>query len=179
MPTIFEEAGEMRNAYEVEYGNLKQGSHEFDFQLDKVFFDRSEESILKNGNINVLLHLERTETHLTLKFSLKGVVECQCDICLSDLEYPIDAEEILQAKITDSFGEEEPDLIYLSTREHKVDIYQHLYDYVHLALPMKVVCEDSVNRSECDESVLERLNNDSNKEPEVNPEWEKLKDLFK
>jgi uncharacterized metal-binding protein YceD (DUF177 family) len=86
---------------------------------------------------------------------------------------------VLQVKITDSPGEEEPDLVYLSTHDHQIDMYQHLYDYVHLALPMKKECVDSVNRSACDGSVLERLNKKSNDSPEVNPEWDKLKDLFK
>lgn len=179
MPTIFEEAGAMRNVYEVEYGNLTPGTHAFEYQLDKAFFDRTEHSLIKNGKIDVLLHLERAATHMTLKFTIKGTVDCLCDVCLSELQYPIDTEEVMQVKITDSAGEEEPDLIYVNTHEHKIDLYRHLYDYVHLALPMKKVCADSVNRSACDEDVLKRINKENNEGPDENPEWEKLKDLFK
>lgn len=169
----------MRNAYVVEYGNLKIGPHEFDYELDDAFFEISENSILKSGNLKVLLHLERAATHLTLKFSITGTVDNICGVCLSNLKYPVESEEVLQVKITDSFGEEEPDLIYVSANEHRIDLYPHLYDYVHLALPIRIICEDSMNRSACERSVLDKLNVESNEGPEENPQWEKLKGLFK
>lgn len=169
----------MRSAYTVEFGNLKPGTHEFEFELGKEFFEESEDSLIKDGKINVLLQLERAASHLTLNFKFKGEVKCNCDVCLSELDYPISGEEVLQVKITDTPGEEDADLIYVGRNEHELDLYQHLYDYVHLAMPMKIVCADSLNRSACDERVLEKLNNDKKEDDQPNPQWDKLKDLFK
>ena len=52
-------------------------------------------------------------------------------------------------------------------------------DSVELSLPMRTLCEDSINREKCDDDYLNRLNSKEKVKHEVHPEMEKLKDLFK
>lgn len=162
------------------FGSLKEGIHEFEYQLNQSFFADFEQEIITNGDVHVLLNLERSERHLSLGFKLKGWVEKQCDVCLSELQFPVESEQNLHVKITDKLADDEADLIYLPGNEYQMDLGAHLFDYVALALPMKIECKDSLNREECDEKILEMLTTTDETDANAShPEWQKLKEIFK
>ena len=170
----------MMREYDLKFGQLKPGIHEFSYDIGKSFFTESEDGLIQDGELSVLLKLERSESHLNLDFGVNGFVRCSCDICLSDLRYPVKSENTVHVKITDSSkAPDDPDVIFVPVNEYKINLYQHLYDFIHLALPMRRVCEDSLNRDGCDEVALNAIEGKESRTLEQHPEMEKLRDLFK
>jgi len=161
----------------LKFGSLSLGDHEFTFRLDQLYFKSRIESLVTNGNVVVLLFVEKTERHLSLMFKLNGEITRVCDICLSELNYPIKCVGELMVKLTDQKLENQVDLIHLSSNTIELDLEDLFYDTLVLSLPMKIKCSDSSNREECDKIILELLNKPE-EESAPNPEWQKLKNLF-
>ena len=166
--------------FTVQFGSLKEGFHDFKYQLTDEFFALIEQDLIQKGEVSVLLNLERFERHMSCTFTLSGWVKKNCDVCLSNLRYPVECTHNLHVKITDKQIEEEPDLISIDSNAYELDLTNHLFDYVVLSLPMKLECKDAINREECDEKVLEMLANSKDETDNSNhPEWQKLKEIFK
>jgi uncharacterized metal-binding protein YceD (DUF177 family) len=169
-----------RKDFTIQFGSLKEGFHTFKYQLNKEFFALIDQDLIQEGDVSVLLNLERSERHMTLIFTLDGWVLKSCDVCLSELEYPVKSKQQLHVKITDKDIEEEPDLISVDSNAYELDITNHLFDYVALSLPMKLECSDALNRQECDEEVLAMLAKEEGEtDNSSHPEWQKLKEIFK
>ncbi len=170
----------VRKDFMLQFGSLKEGNHDFDYKLDDDFFSLIPQDLIEKGEVNVLLKLEKAERRLTLNVTIDGWVQKKCDVCLSDLQYPVKSTQILHVKITDKEIEEDSDLIGIGSNEYELDLVQHLFDYVYLSLPMKLKCSDSLNRNECDDKVLEMLAGpDEDGDNSNHPEWQKLKEIFK
>ncbi|MFT5725350.1 MAG: hypothetical protein ACI9JN_002475 [Bacteroidia bacterium] len=170
----------LRKDFTVVFGALKEGFHDFKYQLNDDFFALIEQDLIHKGEISVLLNLERSERYMTCDFTLTGWAMKTCDVCLSDLKYPVKSVQSLHIKITDKAIEDEPDLISLASNAYELDLTNHLFDYIVLSLPMKLECKDSLNRKACDDKVLEMLSNSEGETDNSNhPEWQKLKEIFK
>lgn len=169
----------MNAAYELVFGNLKVQNHSFEYRLNKEFFDHFDSEESKDGEVDVLINLERAQSHLDMHFNLKGWVQCDCDVCLSKLQMPIASDYYLHVKLVDQLLPDEADIIYIDRNAHKIDLTQLLYEYVFLSLPYRKLCADSLNEEKCDQSFVERMNEKGEGETETNPQWDKLKDLFK
>ncbi|MBK8882594.1 MAG: DUF177 domain-containing protein [Bacteroidales bacterium] len=79
-------------------------------------------------------------------------------------------------KIEDS----DPDIISFTTDEHELDLTQHFYEYIHLALPIKRVHPDDENgNSTCDPLMLDKLKELIVEEDNDNdPRWDELRKLM-
>lgn len=161
------------------FGSLKGGNHSFKYKLNDAFFESIEQDLIRKGEVEVLLNLERFERQLELHFSLEGWVEKSCDICLTTLKYPVSTTTYLHVKITDKPFEDEAELICLDSSAYELDLKPHLYDFVVLSLPMQIRCEDALDREECNNDVINKLESPPDETNNSNhPEWQKLKGLF-
>ena len=66
--------------YKIEFAGLKIGSHQFNFNADKQFFDRFNFSDFNDVLVNIDIDLIKKWTLLELEFVLKGVVNVNCDL---------------------------------------------------------------------------------------------------
>lgn len=169
---------ETENSFKLKFGSLSSGSHEFRFEMDVDFFQRRSESLVNDGLVNVLLKVEKAERQLVLLFKLKGTVGRSCDICLRELQYPVNYNGILHIKFTDKVIDDEAELMHLPSNAMEMSLADIFYDSVIISLPMKIECENSVDPKECDPKVMNILNAHEEEENNPNPEWQKLKDLF-
>ena len=71
-------------------------------------------------------------------------------------------------------------LLLLPADEHELDLKQYIYEYIHLALPIKRVHPDDKNgKSTCDPEMLKKLKEHIvNNENENDPRWDELKKLM-
>lgn len=169
-----------RKDFTIQFGSLKEGFHDFKYQIGDDFFTLIDQEIIQQGEVSVLLNLERSERHMTCNFTLNGWVTKSCDVCLSELQYPVKSVQHLHIKVTDKEIEEDSDLISVDSNAYELDLTNHLFDYIALSLPMKLECKDALNRKECDEKVLEMLaNSEDETDNSDHPEWQKLKEIFK
>jgi uncharacterized metal-binding protein YceD (DUF177 family) len=88
----------------------------------------------------------------------------------------------LLVKTGKSISEDDPDVLSLSSDEHELDLMQHFYEFIHLALPIKRVHPDDKNgRSTCNPEMLKKLNEllvEDEEEKHNDPRWDDLKKLM-
>jgi uncharacterized metal-binding protein YceD (DUF177 family) len=170
----------MSGSYIVGISGLKEGRHTFDFELDNKFFENFEESEIREGSLVAIVELEKRSSHMDLFIRISGEVEVSCDRCLGNFMYPLDCTNRLLVKFGKKIGEEDPDIISVPADEHELDLQQHFYEYVCLALPIKRVHPDDKNGfSTCDPEMIKKLNElIVDEESEGDPRWDELKKLM-
>lgn len=167
----------------IEIGKLKDGVHVLDWHLDARFFEAFEGSLIKDGSIDATLTLERAEGVFRSTLAVRGEVKASCDTCLEEIPLTIQNDLDFVIKLTDVPAEDDTDneVFYVQDNDPRFFVSQHIYDLVHLGLPLRKTCEDPGNTEWCNQDVLAKMNDDEhdNGEDGDDPRWDKLKDLFK
>lgn len=181
---------------EIEFSGLKPGIYDFDFELDKSFFEPYSNEKLSNGDVNFHVKMEKTEHLMTLSLSFSGTVETICDRCLAPLTIPIEGEETMNVKFSDTAVSESYDEIVLPTNAYKVDLAQQFYEMAIVSMPLQCVHpDDEDGNPTCDPTMLQYIsgstdaggNEEDDNVPrdegadkddsEIDPRWEALKAL--
>lgn len=144
---------EVAEGYSIAYRGLKNGTHEFRFEVGKPLFKAFESSEIKNGRCVVEVTLERGETMLTADVRITGHVVVACDRCLEDCRIPIDFEGQLLVKFSDEPREYDGEVLWLLPGEDEVDLSQYIYESIVLSLPYQRVHPEG----ECDPEMLKRF----------------------
>jgi len=170
----------MSGSYTIGISGLKDGRHTIDFEIDNKFFESFEESEIKEGSLVAIIELEKRSSHIDLFIRITGKVKVCCDRCLEMFFYPVESESRLLVKLGKKIEESDPDIISLTTDENELDLQQHFYEYIHLALPIKRVHPDDQNgNSTCDPVMLKKLDELLvEEENENDPRWDELKKLI-
>lgn len=141
-------------AYDIEFVKLNYGDHSFDFTVTDEFFETFESS-LKARDLKLNLVFTKATNNFTLLFNLEGKVNVECDRCLTAIDLPIKKSNTLMVKLTENLLEDQDDIIYILPTEYKLNIAQHLYDFILLALPIKKTC-DNVGLV-CDSTITQKI----------------------
>lgn len=168
--------------FNIPFSGLKQGKHNFNFQIDNTFFDSFEYDEFNNASIALEVILQKTSTMLELDFEASGTVNVNCDITSEPYDQPIDADLHLVVKFGDEYNDEDDEILILPHGEHQLNIAQYVYEMLVLAVPQKRVhpgIEDGTLKSE----VLDKLQELQPKEKrtdkeESDPRWDELKKLL-
>ena len=81
--------------YSIPFRGLKEGKHQFHFDIDETFFDHFESSEINRGEVLARIDLEKHSQFLELHFYLSGTVHVKCDRCLEDFPLEIQQPDIL------------------------------------------------------------------------------------
>lgn len=171
------------NSYSIEFRGLREDKHNYDFTITDDFFKKYEESEIKKGKVLINVEMDLRKDMIILNISLQGDVEIQCDRCLDYFYHPIS----YKTKLFVEFGYENSDIsdvdnkITISEKEDKIVLDKHFYDYIHLALPyQRFHPEDENGNSKCNIEMLNKLEELSSREikKEIDPRWDKLKNLY-
>ena len=92
--------------FDINLEDLEEGLSEFRFHLDDEYFEAVGGSEIHSGSIDTILSVHRTGATFSLNFDIKGTVIQTCDVCLDDVDLPIDAEEELTARLDEGYSEE-------------------------------------------------------------------------
>ena len=160
--------------YSIPFSGLKAGLHNFTFLIDnqlKDFFS-IEEFLSIQATANVAM--EKKETMLMFDFSIKGILEMNCDRCNAPINHDFFAEQDLIVKFSDRIGSEENDILFLSSQDHEIDLSHYIYELILLHVPLKKAHE---SEDLCDTDVIKALKKLEIKTSTVDPRWEKLKNL--
>jgi uncharacterized protein len=170
----------MSGRYTIPLSGLKEGRHAIDFEIDKEFFEQIEESEVKEGSLVANIEMDKRSSHLDLAIRISGNVRICCDRCLEMFFHPIVCENRLLVKFGKTIEDIDPDILSLPVGEHELDLQQHIYEYIMLALPIKRVHpDDKKGRSTCDPVMLKKLEElIVEEEPETDPRWDELKKLM-
>lgn len=166
----------LRN-YDIVFSGLKNGKHQFRFEIDKEFFKLFEtEQEFSIPKIEVDVLMEKHTTFLEFWIHTKGTVKLVCDISNDNFDHPIENEIKVLVKFGEEFDDSEVDVITIPAKDHAFNIAQLIYEDVILAIPMKKVSPDISSE---DLEVLERFSPKEEIEEELksDPRWEALKKL--
>jgi uncharacterized metal-binding protein YceD (DUF177 family) len=164
--------------FSIPFKGLKDGIHEYKFEINESFYKAFEEAPLENSDLIVNLRLEKKPDHMLLFFSNHGTIETDCDRCTARINLPLKFENRFIVKF-DENEREEDELVYIHPESHHLDVSKLIYDQILLAIPLIKVyaCENESPRP-CNKKVLDILNKREEKSPDINnPFGEVLKDL--
>ena len=158
----------------IRFSGLKPGNYTYCFTLTDEFFEEWKNEEIEGGRVEIEAKMERLERMLMFKFSLSGEVETPCDRCLGRVKIPIDGEEHLCVRFSDSESCDDEDVVVLPENAFEIDLSQWLYEYVAVRIPMQHVHPDG----ECDPEMTKYIVDESenrNGNDEIDPRWEALK----
>ncbi|MCF8257775.1 MAG: DUF177 domain-containing protein [Flavobacteriales bacterium] len=142
----------------VKFSGLSIGTHHFEFALNDRFFEQLEDSLIRSGDVKVMMTLEKKSTHLELSFTLGGEVGETCDRCAVDYRQSIEGEFRMFVKFGDAFEEVDDELMTVPHGTYELDVSQMVYEFIGLSIPLrKVPCETTGDTSVCDRAVLDRI----------------------
>ena len=123
----------------IDLKGLADGLNSFEFDLDDAYFKAVNAPEVGRGNVHVSLKIVRTQNdYFTLDFHEKGTVVLPCDLCLDDMEQPIETQQRLEAKFGNAYSED-GDLVTVPENEGILDVSWFVYEFILLALPIKHV----------------------------------------
>lgn len=166
----------LRN-YDIVFSGLKNGKHQFQFEIDKEFFQLFEtEQEFTEPKIVVDVFMEKHTTFLEFLVQTEGEINLICDISNDNFDHPIKNELEVLVKLGEEYDDSDIDVITIPSKDHAFNIAQLIYENVILAVPMKKV---SPNVSADDLEILNRFSpgEEIEEEPESDPRWEALKKL--
>ena len=168
--------------FSIPFSGLKQGKHNFNFEIDNTFFDSFEYDDFNDAKLNLDVLLNKTSVMMELDFEITGTVNVDCDITSEAYDQEISSELRLVVKFGDEYNDEDDEILVLPHGEHQVNVAQFVYEMAVLAVPQKRVhpgVEDGTLKSE----LLDKLNELQPKEKKDNkeesdPRWDELKKLL-
>ncbi|HZH73085.1 MAG TPA: DUF177 domain-containing protein, partial [Mariniphaga sp.] len=167
-----------RNKYDIEFKGLKEGLHEFSFDVQDSFFAHFDQRLVTKGELKIETILEKRGSFMKLFMNLNGFVELVCDRCLENYNQKVKSKYELFVKFGEN-NEEDDEIIWISPEEHKINLAQLIYEYIILSLPLKQVHPDKKDgTSGCNQEMLDklerhRLHEEKNKN--IDPRWAALK----
>ena len=170
--------------FNIPFVGLKEGVHQFDYNIESTFFEHFEYDEFNAVAIQVFLEFTKKSTLLELHFTAKGTVNVNCDVTNEPFDLPIENELFLVVKFGDEYNDENEELLIIPHGEYEINVQQYIYELIVLGVPSKRVhpgVEDGTLKSD----ILEKLEELSPKEKiekkdheEIDPRWDKLKNLL-
>ena len=163
--------------YDIVFSGLKNGKHEFRFEIDKKFFQLFDtEQEFTEPKIVAEILMDKHTTFLYFMIKTSGTVNLVCDITNKNFDYRIEHEIDVLVNFGEEFDDSNIDVITIPRTDYAFNASQLIYEDVMLAIPMKKVSPDI---SDEDLEILEKFSpkDEIEEEPESDPRWEALKKL--
>ena len=140
-------------AFRIPISGLKTGTHSYEFEVDKTFFEGIDYSLISDGKVHVNLELEKKETMMIGEFTLEGNVNTMCDRCNDPLELPIEGSYRIVYKFGNDVSDDE-NLIVLPEETYELDIAPQVYEFMCVSLPARLLHKPG----ECNEEMMALYN---------------------
>ena len=167
----------MSGLFKIPLNGLKEGRYTYDFKIGDKFFEQFEESEIKEGNLYANVELDKRSSHFDIFIRITGSVKISCDRCLEIFLQPIVSENRLLVKIGKEWDEDDPDMITIPADEQELDIRQYIYEFIHLAVPIKRIHpDDKDGKSTCNPDMLNKIKEHIiYYDKENDPRWDELR----
>ncbi len=170
------------NQYIIPFRGLKEGQHNFDFEIGERFFEENNALEITHGNIIAHIVLSKKTNFLELDVSMSGTIKLQCDRCTGYFNYPLEFRGKLVVKFKEETEDPDDQIMFLHPNADLLDLNQYFYDCIGLSIPIqKIHPESNKGIPGCDPEVLKLLDSYSHQknEKEIDPRWSKLNELLK
>ncbi|MGY0391145.1 YceD family protein [Bizionia sp. KMM 8389] len=170
--------------FTIPFVGLKIGKHQFEYKIDKTFFEFFEYQDFNDASIDVDLELNKKTTLLEFHFEISGYVNVNCDVTNEPYQQEISNSFDLVVKFGEAYNDEEIDLLVIPHGEYEVNVQQYIYETIVLSVPTKLI-HPGIEDGTLDSEILEKLEELSPKattekkdSEEIDPRWNTLKKLL-
>jgi uncharacterized metal-binding protein YceD (DUF177 family) len=169
--------------YIIHFGGLKDGIHNYQFEVDDRFFGEFELSEVRAGKFKINVLLDKKPRLMVLKFEIDGIADLICDRCLDVLHLPVSFTGDLYVKYGQETLERIDEILVLSYSENEINISQFIYESINLSIPLKRIHPDDENGNpKCNNDMLKIISKMSVTEEHKNnkdfdPRWKELQKL--
>jgi len=171
--------------YLIPFIGLKTGKHHFEYQINNAFFESFDYDEYNSSDIKINVVLEKKSTMLEVNFKHKGVVNVPCDMTNEEFDLPIKGKMKLIVRFGDVFNDDNEELLILPLGEYQIDVSQYIYEMIVLSVPLKRIhpgVKDGSLQTEALEKLkelsIQELSKEEEKEENIDPRWDKLKQLL-
>jgi uncharacterized metal-binding protein YceD (DUF177 family) len=169
-------------AFILSFAGLKQGKHQFKYEVDNTFFENFGFEEFNSSSILIDAQLDKRNTIMDLLLNATGSINVNCDVTNEPFDLTIEASMDLVIKFGDAFNDDNEELLILSHGDYEFNIAQYVYEMLVLSIPQKRV-HPGVEDGSLESDVLDKLEElsvsspDENNNKEIDPRWEALKKL--
>lgn len=171
--------------FTIPFVGLKVGKHNFEYKIEKAFFEYFEYEDFNDANVKVDVTLLKNTTLLELNFKIAGTVNINCDMTNEPFDQNIKNEFDLVVNFGDEYNDENIDILVLPHGAYEINIQQYIYELIVLSVPIKRI-HPGVEDGTLSSDILEKLKelspklDDEQKEDnkEIDPRWNTLKKLL-
>lgn len=167
----------MLKEFLINIASLRNETYEFQFHIDKTFFENFGKELVEDGNLDVRLTLTKHESFLETSFKIAGSVKLICDRSLDEFDYPLDLSNPVIFKFAEEAEEISEEVIHLRRDADVLNAGQYIYDMIGSALPLKRLHPRFKEEDEENEEGKIIYSSSTQKEETIDPRWEKLKKL--
>ncbi|ALJ05654.1 DNA-binding protein [Pseudalgibacter alginicilyticus] len=170
--------------FTIPFVGLKIAKHQFEYKVNKTFFEYFEYEDFNDVNIKVDLVLEKKSTLLELHFKISGTVNVNCDVTNEPFNQSVENEFDLVVKFGEEYNDEYIDILIVPHGTYEINVQQYIYELTVLGVPTKRVhpgVEDGTLKSDILEKLEElspKLKENKEKEEDIDPRWNTLKKLL-
>ncbi len=173
------------NEFLIPFIGLKLGKHQFEYQINKAFFESFDYDEFESADIKVSVVFEKKNTMLELNFKHKGTIHVPCDLTNEMFDFPIKGKLRVIVQFGEEYNDDNDELLILPHGEHEINVAQILYEMIALSIPLRKV-HPGVKDGTLDSEALRKLNDlridevkeEDNTQENVDPRWDKLKQLL-
>jgi uncharacterized protein len=169
------------NQYIIPFKGLKEGQHNFDFEIGDAFFEENNALDIFGGKIRADIVLNKRSSFLELDVMLNGFIKLQCDRCIEYFDFPLRFRGKLLVKFKEEVEEPDDQIIFLHPGNDLLDLNQYFYDCIGLSVPIQKFHPDIHGNPGCNPDTLKLLQtySHSKNDNEIDPRWSKLNELLK
>ncbi|WP_298221424.1 DUF177 domain-containing protein [Flavobacterium sp.] len=169
----------------IPFIGLKLGKHQFEYQINKAFFEDFDYDEFEDSDIKVNVVLEKKSTMMELAFKHKGTVNVPCDLTGELFDLPVKGKIKVVVQFGEQFNNDNEELLVLPHGEHQLDIKQYIYEMIVLSVPLKKthpgIKDGTLQTPALDklkELTVQSQKQSIKEEEETDPRWDKLKKLL-
>ena len=164
----------------IDLKGLKEEETSLDFDLDDRYFEALDGAETRRGSLHVSVSIRKATGFYELQFHAEGTVTVPCDICLDDMDQPIETDHVLVAKLGAETNTEDDDVVTVDENEGILDTSWLIYEFIALAIPIKHVhapgkCNSAMTQKL--EELSGAVRSGKEEDREIDPRWEALKKL--
>ena len=187
------------SAFKLPLKTLGQGTHSFEYHLDKQFFVNMENSDIRGADLGVALNVVYNGEYYTLDFHISGELTLICDRCLDDLQFPIDTNYHIVVKYGEDYNDDSDEVLEIPYTDASLNVAYMIYDTVVLTIPIKHVhplgkcnrqmsailkkhrATDGDEDADLENDLIDEIDNidaaEPAAEPATDPRWDALRHL--
>ncbi|GAK88143.1 hypothetical protein JCM19297_2656 [Nonlabens ulvanivorans] len=170
--------------YSISFVGLKQGKHQFQYEVDNTFFENYGFEDFNSSQLNVEATLDKKSTIMELHLEASGSINVNCDVTNEPFDLDIETKMDVIIKFGPEYNDDNEELLVLPHGAYELNISQFVYEMLVLGIPLKRV-HPGVEDGSLDSDLLDKLEElqpkdldiiEDNKES-TDPRWDALKKI--